>query len=80
MRTIAPFFALLLSASAALAHAALDAGGAVMSTGKAQAGADRRQLRVPLKPLAAGTYKVIWRILSVDTHRAQGDFTFRVGP
>ncbi|HJS62184.1 MAG TPA: copper resistance protein CopC, partial [Pseudolabrys sp.] len=27
-----------------------------------------------------GTYKVFWRVLSVDTHRAQGDFTFRVGP
>ncbi|MSP32816.1 MAG: hypothetical protein EXR03_08360 [Pseudolabrys sp.] len=29
---------------------------------------------------AAGTYKVIWRVLSVDTHRSQGNFTFRVGP
>ena len=38
------------------------------------------QLRVPLKALPPGTYKVIWRVLSVDTHRAQGDFTFRVGP
>ena len=38
------------------------------------------QLRVPLKAMPPGTYKVIWRVLSVDTHRAQGDFTFRVGP
>ncbi len=38
------------------------------------------QLRVPLKALSPGTYKVIWRVLSVDTHRTQGDFTFRVGP
>ena len=38
------------------------------------------QLRVPLKALPPGTYKVIWRVLSVDTHRTQGDFTFRVGP
>jgi methionine-rich copper-binding protein CopC len=38
------------------------------------------QLRVPLKPLEPGTYTVIWRVLSVDTHRTQGDFTFRVGP
>ncbi len=38
------------------------------------------QLRVPLKPLPPGTYKVIWNVLSVDTHRTQGDFTFRVGP
>ena len=38
------------------------------------------QLRVPLKDLAPGTYKVIWRVLSVDTHRSQGEFSFRVGP
>ncbi len=41
---------------------------------------NRTLLRVPLKPLPPGTYKVIWRVLSVDTHRTQGDFTFRVGP
>lgn len=38
------------------------------------------QLRVPLKSLKPGTYRVKWRVLSVDTHRTQGDFTFRVGP
>lgn len=38
------------------------------------------QLRVPLKALKPGTYSVKWRVLSVDTHRSQGDFTFRVGP
>ena len=38
------------------------------------------QMRVSLKPLPPGTYKVIWRVLSVDTHRTQGSFTFRVGP
>jgi methionine-rich copper-binding protein CopC len=59
----------------------LSASGSVMSSGKAQVDkADRAQLRVPLKPLPPGTYKVIWRVLSVDTHRTQGDFTFRVGP
>lgn len=31
--------------------------------------ASRTQLRVPLKALPPGTYKVIWRVLSVDTHR-----------
>jgi methionine-rich copper-binding protein CopC len=40
----------------------------------------RTQLRVPLKALPPGTYKVIWRVLTVDTHRTQGDFTFHVGP
>ncbi len=38
------------------------------------------QLRVPLKDLPPGTYKVIWRVLSVDTHRSKGEFSFRVGP
>lgn len=37
------------------------------------------QLGVALKPLPPGTYKVIWRVLSVDTHRTQGDFSFNVG-
>lgn len=57
------------------------ADGSVVSGGKAQVSrTDRTQLRVPLKRLPPGTYKVIWRVLSVDTHRTQGDFTFRVGP
>jgi copper resistance protein C len=54
--------------------------GAVMSSGKAQVDPKRHtQLRVALKALSPGTYKVIWRVISVDTHRTQGDFTFRVG-
>jgi len=40
--------------------------------------ASRTLLRVPLKPLAPGTYRVKWRVLSVDTHVTEGDFTFRV--
>jgi len=27
---------------------------------------------------ARSTYKVIWRVLSVDTHVTEGDFTFSV--
>jgi methionine-rich copper-binding protein CopC len=54
--------------------------GATMQAGKATIGAQATQLRVVLKPLAPGTYKVMWRVMSVDTHRTQGDFTFRVGP
>jgi copper resistance protein C len=55
--------------------------GASMQSGKATVDKGvRTQLRVALKPLPPGTYKVIWRVLSVDTHRTQGDFTFRVGP
>jgi methionine-rich copper-binding protein CopC len=42
--------------------------------------AARKQLHVSLSPLSPGTYKVIWRVLSVDTHVTEGDFTFRVAP
>jgi methionine-rich copper-binding protein CopC len=38
-------------------------------------------LQVPLKMLGPGTYRVKWRVLSVDTHVTEGDFTFRItGP
>jgi len=58
-----------------------DAQGKPMQAGPATLARDNTaQLRVPLKPLPPGTYKVIWRVLSVDTHRTEGDFTFRVGP
>lgn len=54
--------------------------GVAVNAGKATVVGDRTQLRIPVRALPAGTYKVIWRVLSVDTHRTQGDFTFRVGP
>src|SRR5262245_22691913 len=58
-----------------------DAQGRPVQAGPATLARDNTaQLRVPLKALSPGTYKVIWRVLSVDTHRTQGDFTFRVGP
>jgi methionine-rich copper-binding protein CopC len=58
-----------------------DSKGAAMQVGSATVDADNRAaLRVALKPLPPGTYKVIWRVLSVDTHRTQGSFTFCVGP
>ena len=58
-----------------------NANGAAMQAGKALVDRNQRsQMRVPLKPLAPGTYTVKWRVLSVDTHRTQGSFTFRVGP
>jgi methionine-rich copper-binding protein CopC len=40
--------------------------------------ADPKLLRVPLQPLAPGVYEVSWRVLSVDTHATQGNFTFQV--
>jgi copper resistance protein C len=42
--------------------------------------ADPRQLRVSLMPLGPGKYRVVWRVLSVDTHVTEGDFTFHVVP
>jgi len=42
--------------------------------------ADTRQLRVSLPPLPAGTYKVLWRVLSVDGHLTEGEYTFQVIP
>ncbi|HVO93729.1 MAG TPA: copper homeostasis periplasmic binding protein CopC [Terriglobales bacterium] len=57
-----------------------DAKGAAMQAGKATVDpGNHAELHVPLKSLPPGTYKVIWRVLSVDTHRTQGDFTFTVG-
>jgi len=37
-------------------------------------------MRVPLKSLPPGTYKVNWRVLSVDTHKSEGNFMFTVKP
>jgi methionine-rich copper-binding protein CopC len=37
-------------------------------------------MRLPLKSLAAGQYTVNWRVLSVDTHKTDGKFTFTVKP
>ncbi len=37
-------------------------------------------LTVSMPALGPGTYKVIWRVLSVDTHVTEGDFTFTVAP
>lgn len=39
-----------------------------------------RLLQISLAPLPPETYKVIWRVLSVDSHVTEGDFTFRVAP
>ena len=39
---------------------------------------DHALLHVSLMQLGAGTYKVVWRVVSVDTHVTNGNFTFRV--
>ena len=37
------------------------------------------QMSVSLRSAGAGTYRVNWRVLSVDTHTTEGNFTFQVG-
>jgi methionine-rich copper-binding protein CopC len=39
---------------------------------------DGALLHVSLPRLNAGVYKVVWRVVSVDTHVTNGNFTFRV--
>jgi methionine-rich copper-binding protein CopC len=41
---------------------------------------DPKQLIVSLPNLPAGTYKVVWHVVSADTHKTQGDFKFSVKP
>jgi copper resistance protein C len=53
-----------------------DAAGARVDEG---ARVDGMQIHVSVKPLPPGTYKVHWKVLSVDTHTTEGDFSFRVG-
>src|SRR5260221_13365716 len=58
----------------------IDQGGQRVDSGDAQVDArDQSLLHASLKPLPPGTYKVIWRVVSVDTHTTEGAFTFRVG-
>jgi copper resistance protein C len=54
-----------------------DANGARVDLGKPKIGAST--MRVGLKPLAPGTYRVRWHVLSVDTHTTEGSFSFHVG-
>ncbi len=57
-----------------------NAQGVAVHIGKAQVNpGNRTELRVSLKSLPPGTYKVIWRVLSTDTHRTQGSFSFSIG-
>ena len=54
-----------------------NAAGERVDTGKARVSGT--QMSVPLRPSGAGTYHVNWRVLSVDTHTTNGNFTFQVG-
>ncbi|MGH7990105.1 MAG: copper resistance CopC family protein, partial [Limisphaerales bacterium] len=39
---------------------------------------DKSLLEVSLPKLLAGTYTVVWHVVSVDTHRTQGHFQFTI--
>jgi copper resistance protein C len=56
--------------------AVMDANGTEVSQGKAQV--NDNTMRIGLKPLNAGIYKVNWRAVSTDTHKIEGSFTFGV--
>ena len=59
----------------------LDKGGKPVDRGDAHVDkSDRTLLEVALAPLAPGSYRVRWRVVSVDTHVTEGDFTFDVAP
>jgi methionine-rich copper-binding protein CopC len=59
----------------------VDESGVQMDKGDVQVDPhDATILRVSLKPLPPGTYRVLWRVVSVDTHPTEGDFTFHVAP
>jgi methionine-rich copper-binding protein CopC len=54
-----------------------DAQGARVDEGEPQVSGST--MRIGLKALPPGTYKIYWRALSVDTHKTEGTFSFRVG-
>jgi methionine-rich copper-binding protein CopC len=41
---------------------------------------DAKLLQVSLPQLPAGRYRVMWRVLSVDTHVSEGHFSFEIAP
>jgi methionine-rich copper-binding protein CopC len=57
----------------------LDGSGKQIDKGDTHADpANRALLHLSLPPLKTGTYKVVWRVVSLDTHVTKGDFTFQV--
>jgi copper resistance protein C len=54
-----------------------NAAGERVDSGKARVSGN--QMSISLRPGGSGTYHVNWRVLSVDTHTTDGNFTFQVG-
>ena len=57
-----------------------DSQGRRMDAAKPVAQGDGQVLQVKLKPLPPGVYTVVWHVISVDTHKTEGHFTFTVKP
>ena len=59
----------------------VDASGKQVDKGDSSVDAkDGKLLKVSLPPLAPGSYKVMWRVTSVDTHTTSGSYTIRMAP
>jgi copper resistance protein C len=58
-----------------------DGSGRDVGQGKAKVdGKNPMLLEIGLMALPPGTYRVTWRVVSVDTHPTEGNFTFTVKP
>lgn len=59
----------------------LDAEGRAVHDAEALKSANRgavTDIRIPLQEIGPGTYKVVWQVLSIDTHTSRGEFSFTV--
>ena len=54
-----------------------DGSGQRVDTGKPHVSGN--EIAVPVRALGPGTYRVNWKVLSVDTHTTDGNFNFTVG-
>jgi copper resistance protein C len=55
-----------------------DEAGQRVDTGKPHISGDT--MAISLRQIGSGTYRVLWRVLSVDAHTTDGNFSFKVGP
>jgi methionine-rich copper-binding protein CopC len=56
-----------------------DSGGKAVAIGAVASGASKKQLVVPLPAkLPVGNYTVNWGVVSEDTHRVEGRYSFKV--
>jgi methionine-rich copper-binding protein CopC len=59
----------------------VDAGGQRVDLNDFHAVADDpKRIAVGLKPLVPGSYKVVWRATSVDSHKTNGSYSFKLAP